>query len=100
MSWGLHLGTRLVSFEMTPDKDAVGLYAPARLRRGPITGVRDALSGDPAPVILPAGPPRIQRIMKILSTERTVVLAPGQAYRHPQWREHADPVSTETGLGE
>ena len=45
MSWDLHLGTRLVSFEMTPDKDAVDLYAPARLRRGPITGVRDALSG-------------------------------------------------------
>ena len=45
MSWGLRLGTRLVSFEMTPDEDAVDLYAPARLRRGPITGVRDALSG-------------------------------------------------------
>ena len=45
MSWGLGLGTRLVSFEMTPDADAVDLYAPARLRRGPITGVRDALSG-------------------------------------------------------
>jgi 5-methylcytosine-specific restriction endonuclease McrA len=45
MSWGLRLGTRLVSFEMTPDDDAVDLYAPARLRRGPITGVRDALSG-------------------------------------------------------
>ena len=45
MSWGLRLGTRLVSFEMAPDEDAVDLYAPARLRRGPITGVRDALSG-------------------------------------------------------
>jgi hypothetical protein len=45
LSWGLRLGTRLVSFEMTPDKEAVDLYAPARLRRGPITGVRDALSG-------------------------------------------------------
>jgi len=45
LSWGLRLGTRLVSFEMAPDKDAVDLYAPARLRRGPITGVRDALSG-------------------------------------------------------
>jgi 5-methylcytosine-specific restriction endonuclease McrA len=45
MSWGLRLGTRLVSFEMTPDDDAVDLYAPARLRRGPITGVRAALSG-------------------------------------------------------
>ena len=30
---------------MVPDKDAVDLYAPARLRRGPITGVQDALSG-------------------------------------------------------
>ncbi len=28
MSWGLRLGTRLVSFEMTPDEDAVDLYAP------------------------------------------------------------------------
>jgi hypothetical protein len=45
MSWGLGLGTRLVSFEMTPDEDAVDLYAPPRLRRGPITGVRAALSG-------------------------------------------------------
>jgi 5-methylcytosine-specific restriction endonuclease McrA len=45
MSWGLRLGTRLVSFEMIPDEDAVDLYAPARLRRGPVTGVRDALSG-------------------------------------------------------
>ena len=45
MSWGLPLGTRLVSFEMAPDQDAVDLYAPARLRPGPITGVRDALSG-------------------------------------------------------
>jgi 5-methylcytosine-specific restriction endonuclease McrA len=45
MSWGLGLGTRLVSFEVTPDQDAVDLYAPPRLRRGPITGVRDALSG-------------------------------------------------------
>ena len=45
LSWGLHLGTRLVSFEMAPDEAAVDLYAPARLRRGPITGVRAALSG-------------------------------------------------------
>lgn len=45
MSWGLRLGTRLVSFEMAPDEEAVDLYAPARLRRGPITGVRAALSG-------------------------------------------------------
>ena len=45
LSWGLRLGTRLVSFEMAPDKDAIDLYAPAPLRRGPITGVRDALSG-------------------------------------------------------
>jgi hypothetical protein len=45
MSWGLRLSARLVSFEMTPDEDAVDLYAPARLRRGPITGVRDVLSG-------------------------------------------------------
>jgi 5-methylcytosine-specific restriction endonuclease McrA len=44
-SWGLGLGTRLVSFEITPDDAAVGLYAPTRLRRSPITGVRDALSG-------------------------------------------------------
>ena len=44
-SWGLGLGTRLVSFEITPDEDAVDLYAPSRLRRAPITGVRDALSG-------------------------------------------------------
>jgi hypothetical protein len=36
--------TRPVSFEMAPDEDAVDLYAPARLRRGPITGVRAALS--------------------------------------------------------
>ncbi len=43
-SWGLGLGTRLVSFEITPDKDAVDLHAPSRLRRAPITGVRDALS--------------------------------------------------------
>jgi hypothetical protein len=42
---GLGLGTRLVSFEITPDRDAVDLYAPSRLRRAPITGVRDALSG-------------------------------------------------------
>jgi hypothetical protein len=46
LSWGLRLGTRLVSFEMAPDnKDAIDLYAPAPLRRGPITRVRDALSG-------------------------------------------------------
>jgi HNH endonuclease len=45
MSWGLHLGARLVSFEMAPDEYAIDLYAPARLRRGPIAGVRDALSG-------------------------------------------------------
>jgi hypothetical protein len=44
-SWGLGLGSRLVSFEIAPDHDAVDLYVPARLRRGPITGVRDALSG-------------------------------------------------------
>jgi hypothetical protein len=43
-SWGLELGTRLVSIEIAPDEDAVDLYAPAWLRRGPITGVRDALS--------------------------------------------------------
>ena len=45
LSWGLRLGTRLVSFEITPDKEAVDLYGPARLRLGPITGVRAALSG-------------------------------------------------------
>jgi 5-methylcytosine-specific restriction endonuclease McrA len=45
LSWGLGLGARLVSFEMAPDKEAVDLYAPARLRRGPVTGVRAALSG-------------------------------------------------------
>jgi hypothetical protein len=45
LSWGVRLGTRLVSFEMAPDKEAVDLYAPARLRRGPITGVRAGLSG-------------------------------------------------------
>lgn len=45
MSWGLGLDARLVAFEMTPDEDAIDLYAPTRLRRGPITGVRDALSG-------------------------------------------------------
>jgi len=45
LSWGLRLGTPLVSFEMATDEDAVDLYAPARLRRGPITGVRAALSG-------------------------------------------------------
>ena len=33
-SWGLGLGTRLVSFEIVPDEDAVDLYAPSRLRRG------------------------------------------------------------------
>jgi len=44
-SWGLGLGTRLVSFEISPDEDAIELYAPSRLRRAPITGVRDALSG-------------------------------------------------------
>ena len=43
-SWGLGLGTRLVSVEITPDEDAVHLHVPPRLRRGPITGVRDALS--------------------------------------------------------
>jgi hypothetical protein len=50
LSWGLGLGTRLVSLEMAPDKEAVDLYAPARLRRGPITGVRgrpEHLSGRP-----------------------------------------------------
>ena len=45
ISWGLRLGTRQVAFEMAPDDEAVDLYAPARLRRGPITGVRDVLSG-------------------------------------------------------
>ncbi|MGH3188670.1 MAG: HNH endonuclease [Streptosporangiaceae bacterium] len=44
-SWGLGLGTRLVTVEITPDEDAVHLHVPPRLRRGPITGVRDALSG-------------------------------------------------------
>ncbi len=44
-SWGLGLGTRLVSVEIVPDEAAIDLYAPARLRRGPIAGVRDALSG-------------------------------------------------------
>ena len=44
-SWGLRLDARLVSFEITPDDAAVDLYVPARLHRGPITGVRDALSG-------------------------------------------------------
>lgn len=44
-SWGLGLGTRLVSFEIAPDEDAIDLYAPSRLRRAPITGVRAALSG-------------------------------------------------------
>jgi 5-methylcytosine-specific restriction endonuclease McrA len=44
-SWGLRLDARLVSFEITPDEAAVDLYVPARQRRGPITGVRDALSG-------------------------------------------------------
>ena len=44
-SWGLGPGTRLVSFEIAPDEDAVNLYVPSRLRRSPITGVRDALSG-------------------------------------------------------
>ncbi len=44
-SWGLGLGTRLVSFEIAPDEDAVNLYVPSRLRRAPITGVRAALSG-------------------------------------------------------
>ena len=41
---GLGLGTRIVSFEMTPDAAAIELYAPLQLRRSPITGVRDALS--------------------------------------------------------
>jgi hypothetical protein len=44
-SWGLRLDARLVSFEITPDEAAVDLYVSARLRRSPITGVRDALSG-------------------------------------------------------
>jgi 5-methylcytosine-specific restriction endonuclease McrA len=44
-SWGLGLGTRVVSAEIAPDEEAVDLYVQARLRRGPITGVRDALSG-------------------------------------------------------
>jgi hypothetical protein len=38
-------GTRLVSVEITQDEDAVYLHVPARLRRSPITGVRNALSG-------------------------------------------------------
>ena len=45
VSWGLGLGTRVVSFEMTPDAAAIDLYAPLQLRRSPVTGVRDALSG-------------------------------------------------------
>ena len=44
-SWGLGLGTRVISFEMEPDQDAVDLYAPRWLRRTPVTGVRAALSG-------------------------------------------------------
>jgi hypothetical protein len=35
MSWGLRLGTRLVSFEMAPDKEAVDLYAPAGCAAAP-----------------------------------------------------------------
>jgi hypothetical protein len=41
----MRLGTQLVSFEMTPGDDAVDLYAPTRLHRGPVAGVRAALSG-------------------------------------------------------
>lgn len=44
-SWGLRLDKRVISFEVTPDEAAVDLYVPAHLRRGPVTGVRDALSG-------------------------------------------------------
>ena len=44
-AWGLRLGTRIVSFQMEPDKDAVDLYAPRQLHRTPVTGVRAALSG-------------------------------------------------------
>lgn len=47
VSWGLGLGSRIVSFEIEPDTDLdpLYLYAPRRLRRDPVTGVRDALSG-------------------------------------------------------
>lgn len=47
VSWGLGLGSRIVSFEMEPDADPdpLHLYAPRRLRRAPVIGVRDALSG-------------------------------------------------------
>jgi 5-methylcytosine-specific restriction endonuclease McrA len=47
VSWGLGLGSRVVSFEMQPDADLdpLYLYAPRRLRRDPVTGVRDALCG-------------------------------------------------------
>ena len=44
-SWGLGLGSRIVSFEMAPDPDSAYLHAPLHLRRTPVTGVRDALSG-------------------------------------------------------
>lgn len=44
-AWGLGLGSRIVAFEMEADPDAVHLYAPLRLRRTPVTGVRPALSG-------------------------------------------------------
>jgi 5-methylcytosine-specific restriction endonuclease McrA len=45
VSWGLGLGTRLVSFQMLPDDAAIDMYAPLQLRRSAVTGVRDALSG-------------------------------------------------------
>lgn len=47
VSWGLGLGSRIVSFEMEPDADPdpLFLYAPRRLRRDRVTRVRDALSG-------------------------------------------------------
>jgi 5-methylcytosine-specific restriction endonuclease McrA len=44
-AWGLGLGTRIVSFEMRADPSADNLYAPRHLRRTPVTGVREALSG-------------------------------------------------------
>jgi hypothetical protein len=50
-AWGLRLGSRVVSFQMAADSEAVDLYALCALhastdhRRSPVTGVRDALSG-------------------------------------------------------
>jgi 5-methylcytosine-specific restriction endonuclease McrA len=43
-AWGLRLGARILSCEMTADPEAVDLYASTN-RRTPVTGVRDALSG-------------------------------------------------------